>query len=87
MAFGPVDLSYGERLEPAAVDVGDWVVFRLVRALNTVASLSDVEQTCRTACVAMPSGLRLLFVAKSVPERNMSQNTAWIGSRAGCDAM
>ena len=75
MAFRPVDLSYGERLEPAAVDVGDWVVFRLVRALKTVASSSGVEQACRSACVAMPSGLRLVFVAKSVPERNMSQST------------
>ena len=83
----PLDLSYGERLEPAAVEVDDWVVIRPVRGLNNVASSSGVEQTCRTACVAMPSGLRLVSVAKSVPERNMSHSTAWIGSKAGCDAI
>ena len=82
-----LDLSYGERLEPAAAEVGVWVVLRPGRGLNTVASSSGVAQTCRTACVAMPSGLRLVSVAKSVPERSKSHITAWIGSKAGCDAI
>ena len=83
----PLVLSYEERLGPADTAEADWVVLRPGRGLNTVASSSGVEQTCRTACVAMPSGLRIVSMAKSVPERNMSHSTAWIGSKAGCDAI
>ena len=83
----PLDLSYGGRLGPAAIGLTTGVVLRPVRDLNTAASSSGVEQVCRTACVAIPSGLRLVVVAKSVSDRSMSHSTAWIGSRAGCDAI
>ena len=71
----PVDLTYGERLVPAADDVDELAGLRPVRGLKIVPSSSGVEQTCRTACMVMPSGLRLVSVAKSVPERNKSQST------------
>ena len=83
----PLVLSYEERLGPADTVEDDWVVLRPGRGLNIVASSSGVAHTCRIACVAMPSGLRLVSVAKSVPERNRSHSTAWIGSKAGCDAI
>ena len=50
----PLDLSYGGRLGPAAVETANGVVLRPVRGLNTDASSSGVEQVCRTACVAIP---------------------------------
>ena len=83
----PLDLSYGECLGPAAVETADGVVLRPVHGFNTDASSSGVEQVCRTACVAIPSGLRLVVVAKSVSDRNMSHSTVWMGSKAGCDAI
>ena len=54
-------------------------------SLETVATSSGEVQMCCMACVANTSGLRLMSVSKSTPDRNISHKTAWIGSTAVYD--